>query len=80
MTPANPTDGPHRVATLVYDGLSPFEFAIAAEVETLVLFHHEPDRSDSALDEMLSLCHVMVAERGGSVKVIAAPEGMELSL
>ncbi len=56
------------------------DFAIAAEVETLVLFHHEPDRSDSALDEMLSLCHVMVAERGGSVKVIAAHEGMELSL
>jgi ribonuclease BN (tRNA processing enzyme) len=56
------------------------DFAIAAEVETLVLFHHEPDRSDSALDEMLSLCHVMVEERGGSVKVIAAHEGMELPL
>ncbi len=54
------------------------DFAIAAEVETLALFHHEPDRSDAALDEMLSLCHVMVEERGGSVKVIAAHEGMEL--
>ncbi len=56
------------------------DFAIAAEVETLVLFHHEPDRSDAALDEMLSLCHVMVGERGGSVRVIAAHEGMELSI
>lgn len=56
------------------------DFAIAAEVETLVLFHHEPDRSDAALDEMLSLCHVMVEERGGSVNVIAAHEGMELPL
>jgi len=54
------------------------DFAIAAEVETLVLFHHEPDRSDAALDEMLSLCHTMVAERDGQVKVVAAAEGMEL--
>lgn len=56
------------------------DFAIAAEVETLVLFHHEPDRSDAALDEMLALCHKMVDERNGSVNVIAAAEGMELTL
>jgi phosphoribosyl 1,2-cyclic phosphodiesterase len=56
------------------------DFAIAAEVETLVLFHHEPDRSDAALDEMLSLCHTMVAERAGAVRVIAASEGMELTI
>lgn len=56
------------------------DFAIAAEVETLVLFHHEPDRSDAALDEMLTLCHRMVEERGGSVRVIAAAEGVELAL
>ncbi len=56
------------------------DFAIAAEVETLVLFHHEPDRSDEALDEMLALCHKMVQERSGSVKVIAAAEGMELTV
>jgi AraC family transcriptional activator FtrA len=30
--PVTAPDGRHRVATLVYDGLSPFEFAIAAEV------------------------------------------------
>lgn len=56
------------------------EFAIAADVETLVLFHHDPDRSDAALDEMLALCHQMVRERGGSVNVVAAAEGMELDL
>jgi len=32
VTPLDGRDRPHRVATLVYDGLSPFEFAIAAEV------------------------------------------------
>lgn len=56
------------------------DFAIAAEVGTLVLFHHEPDRSDAALDEMLALCHTMVEERGGAVRVIAAAEGMSLAL
>jgi phosphoribosyl 1,2-cyclic phosphodiesterase len=54
------------------------EFAIAAEVETLVLFHHEPDRSDDALEAQLVLCHTMVRERGGHVKVVAAQEGCEL--
>jgi phosphoribosyl 1,2-cyclic phosphodiesterase len=54
------------------------EFAIAAEVETLVLFHHEPDRSDDELEAQLALCHTMVRERGGSVRVVAAQEGTEI--
>ena len=41
------------------------EFAIAAEVETLVLFHHEPDRSDDELEEQLELCHTMVRDGAG---------------
>jgi ribonuclease BN (tRNA processing enzyme) len=56
------------------------EFAIAAEVETLVLFHHEPDRSDDEMEEQLELCHTMVNERGGSVKIIAAQEGCEITV
>ncbi|MFN8572274.1 MAG: MBL fold metallo-hydrolase [Gemmatimonadaceae bacterium] len=56
------------------------EFALAAEVQTLVLFHHEPDRGDAALDEMLSLCHEMVRERGGVLEVVAAAEGTEIGL
>jgi ribonuclease BN (tRNA processing enzyme) len=56
------------------------EFALAAEVETLVLFHHEPDRDDEALDGMLQLCHEMVAERGGTLEVIAAAEGTEIGI
>ncbi|MGH7714303.1 MAG: MBL fold metallo-hydrolase, partial [Gemmatimonadaceae bacterium] len=56
------------------------EFAIAAEVETLVLFHHEPDRSDDELEEQLALCHTMVRERGGAVQVVAAQEGCEMTL
>jgi phosphoribosyl 1,2-cyclic phosphodiesterase len=56
------------------------DFAIAAEVSTLVLFHHEPDRSDAALDEMLALCHQMVEERQGHVRVLAAAEGASMDV
>jgi ribonuclease BN (tRNA processing enzyme) len=56
------------------------DFAIASEVRTLVLFHHDPDRSDAALVEQLALCREMVNERSGSIEVIAAAEGMELSI
>ena len=56
------------------------EFAIAAEVETLVLFHHDPDRTDDELEEQVSLCRAMVTERGGHVRIVAAAEGMELEV
>lgn len=56
------------------------DFAIAADVETLVLFHHDPDRSDAAMIAQLALCREMVSERNGSVEVIAAAEGMEIAV
>jgi ribonuclease BN (tRNA processing enzyme) len=56
------------------------DFAIAADVETLVLFHHDPDRSDAALVAQLALCHEMVEERNGKIEVIAAAEGMEIEV
>jgi phosphoribosyl 1,2-cyclic phosphodiesterase len=54
------------------------EFAIAAEVETLVLFHHDPERTDESLQGQLALCRQMVRERDGSVVVVAAAEGLEI--
>ena len=56
------------------------DFAIAAEVQTLMLFHHEPDRSDDALETQLELAREMVRERNGSVEVVAAAEGMEIDI
>jgi ribonuclease BN (tRNA processing enzyme) len=56
------------------------DFAIAAEVETLVLFHHDPERSDAALEAQLILCREMVQERNGRVEVVAAAEGMEMEV
>ncbi len=54
--------------------------AMDAEVETLVLYHHEPRRTDEQLDHHLALCRAMVKDRGSSLQVIAAAEGLTLTL
>ena len=56
------------------------ELAIEAAVETLVLFHRAPDRSDSELDGCVDWCRRAVAERGVRLTVVAAAEGMTLSV
>ncbi len=56
------------------------DFAIAAEVETMVVFHHDPDRTDAELETQVALCRQMVSERSGSVRIIAAAEGLEIDL
>jgi len=56
------------------------EFALAAEVETLVLFHHDPERTDESLDAQLALCRSMVLERDGTLQVMAATEGTTLEI
>lgn len=56
------------------------ELALEGGVETLVLFHHEPRRSDDQLDTCLEECRELVKERGGSLHVIAAAEGLTLTL
>lgn len=56
------------------------DFAIAAEAETLVLFHHDPERTDDDLQDQLGLCRQMVRERSGSVVVVAAAEGMTIEV
>jgi phosphoribosyl 1,2-cyclic phosphodiesterase len=54
--------------------------ALAAGVEQLVLFHHRPERTDEELDRCLAKCRAWVAERGGTLRVIAAAEGMTLAV
>jgi phosphoribosyl 1,2-cyclic phosphodiesterase len=54
--------------------------ALEAEVGTLVLFHHEPRRTDDELDQRTDECRALVKERGGSLKVVAAAEGLTLTV
>lgn len=56
------------------------ELALEAEVKTLVLFHHEPRRTDDQLETCLAQCRAMVKDRGGKTQVMAAAEGLALTL
>ena len=63
-------------------GHTPYEYAIAAAnragVKKLALFHHDPDRTDSQIDEMAKVyCE---SGRYGDTEVFFAREGMEILL
>ncbi len=50
--------------------------ALAADVRTLVLFHHDPQRADDALDRCVAECREQVRRAGASLEVVAAAEGL----
>jgi CheY-like chemotaxis protein/glyoxylase-like metal-dependent hydrolase (beta-lactamase superfamily II) len=50
------------------------DFAVAAQARRLALFHHEPSRSDRAIDRLLAACRQRVPARSGP-EVFAAAEG-----
>jgi phosphoribosyl 1,2-cyclic phosphodiesterase len=56
------------------------ELAIDAEVDTLVLYHHSPDRTDAELDACVAACRAAVEQRGVRLEVVAAAEGMILTV
>src|SRR3569623_526752 len=56
------------------------DLAIDAGVQRLVLFHHHPERSDSALSERVAACQQRVRERGSRLDVRAATEGTTLTV
>jgi ribonuclease BN (tRNA processing enzyme) len=54
--------------------------ALDAGVEQLVLFHHRPERTDEEVDRCVDACRALVAGRGSRITVMAAAEGMTLSV
>ncbi len=54
--------------------------ALDAEVERLALFHHSPDRSDDAVDQLVEECRGIVRQRGARMEVLAAAEGLTLTV
>lgn len=64
----------HSPAELVVD------FALAAGVKRLALFHHDPMRSDDALDRMVEVCRRRVAASGAPLEVFAAAEHQVIEL
>jgi phosphoribosyl 1,2-cyclic phosphodiesterase len=51
-----------------------------AGVKKLVLFHHEPEHDDKAMDALLAAARTFAKTREAAVEVIAAQEGMKVSL
>jgi ribonuclease BN (tRNA processing enzyme) len=56
------------------------ELALEAEVERLVLFHHRPERTDEEVDRWVEKCRAMVKSRGARLEILAAAEGMSLTV
>ncbi|MGH9591472.1 MAG: hypothetical protein ACRD5L_00165, partial [Bryobacteraceae bacterium] len=55
-------------------------FALKAKVARLYLFHHDPDHDDAEISRMVARARQMVANRGSSLIVEAAREGLEVVL
>lgn len=55
------------------------QLALDAGVGRLVLYHHNPERSDAEIDERVAECRALVARRGVSLEVLAAAEGLTLT-
>lgn len=56
------------------------ELAREAGAKKLVLFHHEPEHDDGALDELHAAARRAAQQRGTIAEVVVAQEGMQLSL
>lgn len=54
--------------------------ALEAEVERLALFHHKPERSDDEVDRCVAACQQLVKRLGGRLEVLAAAEGLTLTV
>ena len=56
------------------------ELALDGDVEQLVLFHHKPERTDDEVDRRVEECRAYVRRRGGRLDIIAAAEGLTLTI
>jgi len=75
-----PADMPHKRGfghSLVEDVLKLGQFA---RPNQLVLFHHDPDRSDEALDQIGTRSKQWLAENAKGIDLLVAHEGLSLDL
>jgi CheY-like chemotaxis protein len=56
------------------------DYGVAAEARRLALFHHDPLRSDDALDELVEVCRARASAAGSDMEVFAAREGQTIRL
>lgn len=56
------------------------QLALDAGAERLVLFHHKPERTDEEVDRRVAECRALVARQGRALEIVAAAEGLVLSI
>ncbi|HET6365958.1 MAG TPA: MBL fold metallo-hydrolase, partial [Pseudomonadales bacterium] len=56
------------------------DYAVAARVKRLALFHHDPLRDDRALERLVETCRRRAGAAGSALQVFAAAEGQEIRL
>ena len=54
--------------------------ALEARVKKFGLFHHNQERTDAAIDEIVGKCQQIIAAQKSSLECFAVPEGMEIRL
>ncbi len=54
------------------------DVAAAAHAKRLLLYHHDPDRNDEALDRIAATAEALGRERAKGLEVLVAREGMEI--
>ena len=59
---------------------SAIDVAVKSKVRRLVLYHHDPDRSDDALDRIAVEAQKHMDQKAGGIEVVVAREGMELQI
>ena len=59
---------------------SAIDVAMKAKVKRLVLYHHDPDRTDEALDRIARDVAARSPERTKELEIVVAREGMELTV
>jgi phosphoribosyl 1,2-cyclic phosphodiesterase len=60
--------------------LAAVDLAIKTHVQLLVLFHHDPDRTDSQVDALVEECRMEAARHTKDLLVVGAYEGLELEV
>jgi len=53
---------------------------LEGNVKRLGLFHHNQDRSDDEIDEMVSHCRSIIAQQGSRMECFAVTQNMEIRL
>jgi len=56
------------------------QMALAANAKAFGLFHHNQERTDAALDEIVQDCRRIIGENGASLDCFAAGQDMEITL